>query len=727
MKLNKRTQGILWIIFHCFSTALTAVFIKILSKDEINVFVILVLQNFFALILINFWAKAEGINDLYKTKNLKLHFFRALVGIVASAIVYYSFSIMPITKVTAISFSEPLFSVVLAVLILKEKIYLHRTAALFVGFIGTIIVIRPDSSFDTNSLLVLLSAFIFGFVNIFIKKLGNTEKTRTILVYRYLFFVLFTLPPAIYYWKTPTLYEFGLIGMLALSLSMSATSVVKALSYADVTVVSPFRFSKLIFVGILGYFIFKEVVDMWTIVGSIIIIVSVVYISYRESSVYKKTKKESSIITKGTARLLVLLIPATLALTACGEKEIPLKGERISILDQEQKLTVDTKLRKINVNIPRALTSNNTKQNIENIKYAGKFGKYQKIEIGSGEEWETELIPNPVAVGDILYVIDSVGVVSAHSIYNVKKVLWIKNTTPEGNEHEAIGGGIEYSDGKLIISTGYGDLIALNIENGDEIWRTKTMLPLRSAPVISGKSIFVVNMQNEVLSFDINNGEELWGYSGIREITGVIGSSAPIVDGKLLIIPFTSGELSVLNKKTSREIWSEFISSKKYSSISKAFSDIDAKPLVKRNRIFVASNAGVIKAFNKQNGKPLWTQEILVNSDIHSAGDFLFFITGDSELVCAYDKTCGIKWKTQLPIYENAEEKEDLIHWTTPVIVNGEIFVIGSHGIMINASAYDGGIIKKYAVPKDIYNKQIFIGNNMFLVNKDGYLFKTMD
>ena len=726
MRLNKQFYGILWMVFHCFSVALTSLFIRILSNHDINTFVILFLQNIIAFVMINIWAKTENITDLYKTKQLRGHFIRSVIGIGGSGLFYYCLTILPITEVTAIGFSEPLFAALLAVIILKEKIYMHRTTALIVGFIGTMIVIQPTGDFQAASLMVLTSAFLLGLVNIHIKRLGHTERSRTLLVYRYLFYTILSAIPALYYWKTPSLIELGIVFLLALSLSMSATSLVKSLQLSDITVLSPFRFSKLIFVGIFAYVLFGEVMDVWTVIGSVIVIASVVYIGYRESKIYNKPKKSVTGLTKGAIKCFAPL--ALLALSACGdtwmgEKEIPLEGERISVITQESTLSVDYELDMVNVVLPAPVITNNSLQTVENIKYTAGFADIQKHEIGKGHKWKHELIPNPVIVDSVVYAMDSRGYVSAHDANDIDKVLWIKKTTPKEYREKTMAGGLGYGDEKLLISTGYGDLIAIN-KDSSEAWRTQTNIPLRSAPVVDKNKVFVVNVSNEVMCFDIKTGDIIWKHKGIREITGVLGFAKPVIYETLLIAPLTSGELVALNTKTGKKKWSKFITPKRYGNTTASFSDIDSQPIIKGDTIFVASNSGVLKGLDKNKDSRSWKQEINVVGDMAVAGDFLFLITKNKELVCLYGKTGGIKWKTQLPLYEDEEDKDGDIKHSAPVIVNGKIWVAGSDGALREYAASNGKFLGEKSIPDAIYNTPVIMSDGIYFVSKSAKLIR---
>jgi drug/metabolite transporter (DMT)-like permease len=173
----------------------------------------------------------------------------------------------------------------LAVLILGEKVGLRRWSGVIIGFLGTIIILRPGSEIvDIGALLALLSSIAWAGAMIMIKRLTSIESPLSITAWAAIFVGIFSLMPAIFVWQWPHGEQWLLIGLIGALGSVIQYCFAKSFSLADTTLVLPFDFLKLIWASLLGFMIFAEKPDHLTWLGGTVIFLSVVYIAYRERS-----------------------------------------------------------------------------------------------------------------------------------------------------------------------------------------------------------------------------------------------------------------------------------------------------------------------------------------------------------------------------------------------------------------------------------------------------------
>lgn len=252
-------------------------------SDELHPFVIVFFRNLFGLIAVAPLILRSGITSL-KTDHTKLYVLRALIGITAMMSWFYALSLVPLTNATAISFSTTIFATLSAWLFLGEKMRIRRWAAIFVGLIGVLVVLQPDASgFNRYSLLVLFSAIAWGTSISIVKKLSAVESVTSIVAWMSISLTVLSLPPALYYWQTPTtdqLLWLALIGVLATGGHLLMT---RALQMADTAVVMSMDFGRLVWTAILGAWFFSEILDAWTAVGAMIIFAAGWYIIFRET------------------------------------------------------------------------------------------------------------------------------------------------------------------------------------------------------------------------------------------------------------------------------------------------------------------------------------------------------------------------------------------------------------------------------------------------------------
>ncbi|MBL4741012.1 MAG: DMT family transporter [Sneathiella sp.] len=280
-------KGILWTLLGGFLFSCMGLGIKYLGQ-ELDSFQIGFLRAFFGLIVILPFALRKGFGPL-KTSVLKLHIVRACVGITGMLSIFYAITNMPLADAVALTFTRPLFLIVLAVLFLGEVVRWRRWAATLVGFCGVLVMMQSSAEIGFASLVALFGAFMVALVSVFLKKLSRTEAPTTMMFYFGIIGSLISFVPASQVWITPSWEQLGILAVAASVGSGANYCMIKAFSVGEATVVSPFDYVRLIFSGILGFIIFGEVPGVWIIVGAVIIVCSSIYILRREAGLKKTT------------------------------------------------------------------------------------------------------------------------------------------------------------------------------------------------------------------------------------------------------------------------------------------------------------------------------------------------------------------------------------------------------------------------------------------------------
>ena len=276
---SQDAQAISWMVINCFWFAIMTAMIRYISA-EIHPFMIVFFRQIGALLIMTPWFFKQKMEVFTTERHKGIHFARALAGLAAMELWYYSISILPMPDAVALSFTTPLLTLVAAVLFLKEKVNYRKWIGLFTGLLGTLIILRPGTGvFQPEALLVVLTALCWAASNTLIKFLSQKDTPQTIVFYMTLFMLPLSLPFALMEWQTPTFIQLlWLLGIGAIS-HISFICLSTAIAKADISVVLPFDFTKLVFVSIIAYAIFDEIVDIWIITGSMVIIASAVYAS----------------------------------------------------------------------------------------------------------------------------------------------------------------------------------------------------------------------------------------------------------------------------------------------------------------------------------------------------------------------------------------------------------------------------------------------------------------
>ena len=282
--LPATTRGIaLMLISTLFFSSMHAL-IRLISAD-LHTFQIALFRNFFGVLVILPWFLRDGLAPL-RTQRLGLHGFRAVLNVCAMFAFFGALSLTPIAQVTALGFSAPIFAALLSILLLREVVRLRRWSAIVIGFLGTLVILRPGfESIDLGSALTLLSALLWGLTLIVIRVLGRTESSVTTTSYMVILMSLLSLVPAIFVCRWPSAEVWGLLVAAGVLGTLGQFAVAQALREAETGAIMPFDFFKLIWAAILGYLLFAEVPGPFIWLGGAMIFAAATYIAYRENQV----------------------------------------------------------------------------------------------------------------------------------------------------------------------------------------------------------------------------------------------------------------------------------------------------------------------------------------------------------------------------------------------------------------------------------------------------------
>ena len=282
--MNKNLLGILLMTLGMFSLSINDIIYKNLTMN-FPVWEAVFFRAFSGSIISLYLVYHSGINSI-KTKKPVRHFVRAFSAVGCVVLYIFGIKYLLLSENIAIAHSAPIIAALLAVPILGEKIGIHRILAITIGFVGVLVIIKPGTDlFQLKSLLPIGSALFMASVYLTTRSLMNTESSTSIVFY-YSFALLFT--SLIFFpsdFVIPDIFNLILALSLGIMGSIGHFFMSQAARHADVAVTSPFEYSSFIFVGLMGYFFFYEIPSNSVILGGILIIISGVYVAYRERKI----------------------------------------------------------------------------------------------------------------------------------------------------------------------------------------------------------------------------------------------------------------------------------------------------------------------------------------------------------------------------------------------------------------------------------------------------------
>lgn len=432
-----------------------------------------------------------------------------------------------------------------------------------------------------------------------------------------------------------------------------------------------------------------------------------------------------------TLSLVAVLVGAGVALTGCGgaskkDKE-RLKGERIPVLTYEQALEPDPRIQDVQVALPDPIQNKDWPQGsgypnhaMQHLALADAPKKVWSVSIGDGSTDRKQLTETPVVGGGNLYVIDTDAVVSAFDATTGKKRWSSTIKVAKQASGVSFGGGVGYADGKVYASTGYGVVAAFDAGTGRELWRKALGMPLRGAPGIGDGRVFVNSFDNEIFALNAENGEEIWNHAGIIETAGILGASTPAVGSGVVITGFSSGELFALTVENGRPAWSDTLTRTGRLTPLSTLADIDASPIIDRGIVFAISQAGRMVAIDLRTGERVWERNVGSAHTPAIAGEFIYVVTTENEIVCLSRRDGAVRWVTPLQKFKKPEDRKGRIFWAGPVLAGDRLIITSSHGYALSISPYTGKILSGTKLEDKSYLSPIVADGTLYFLTDDG-------
>jgi drug/metabolite transporter (DMT)-like permease len=293
-------QGALWLVSGGFIFTSNSAMIRLLSAEVESVQTAF-FRAFFSVLLLAPMILTGRVKP-WQSQRIQGHFWRTAMGTTSMVLGFYAVSMLPLADATALAFSQPLFSVVLAALVLREKVRWRRWSATIVGFIGVLVMVRPGSgSLQPGAAVALLNALASATSILLVRRLSDSEKPLMILTQFAIFSTLLLAGPAIWFWKWPSAWGWALAIGVSISATIGQYFWVQAFAVGEMSAVAPFDYLRLPFAVFVGWMIWSEMPVIWTYVGAAIVIASALYIAYRESQIVRQRRAAERISSRPAA------------------------------------------------------------------------------------------------------------------------------------------------------------------------------------------------------------------------------------------------------------------------------------------------------------------------------------------------------------------------------------------------------------------------------------------
>ena len=343
--------------------------------------------------------------------------------------------------------------------------------------------------------------------------------------------------------------------------------------------------------------------------------------------------------------------------------------------------------------------------------------------IGQGDTRRFRITADPVVAAGRIFVMDSKSTVSAVSLSGEK--LWSVDLTPDRDkESDAGGGGLAYGDGKLIVTSGFGNLLALDPASGAEIWSQDLSAPTTGTPSISRGLVYVVGGDNVAWAVNSDTGRIVWQLDGAPGISRVAGGPAPAVGEDLVVFAYGTGEIQAAFRKGGARRWDAIVAGQRRGIAATKVSGITGDPVIAGNTIYAGSYSGRIVALNADSGARLWTAKDGALGPVWPAGGSIFAVTDRNELVRLDGETGERIWGTRLSFFVKEERRRrvEVVAHYGPIVAGGRVIVGSNDGLIRSFDPVTGKLVSSVEVPGGATTNPVVAGNTLYVVSRKGVL-----
>lgn len=343
-----------------------------------------------------------------------------------------------------------------------------------------------------------------------------------------------------------------------------------------------------------------------------------------------------------------------------------------------------------------------------------------RTDIGTGTSSESAITSAPIVVDGTVYAMDAAAELSALDAATGAE-RWRVDLSPETERGtEGFGGGLAADGGRIFATTGFGEVVALDAGSGEIAWRTTLGAPVRAAPGAAGGLVAVVARDNRAFGLDAQTGEIVWRVPSVTSDAGVLGGASPALAGGIAFLPFASGELVAVEARSGRRIWGAVLSGGRRGQARAAISDITGDPVLVGPYVIAANQAGRMVAIDARSGQRVWTRSIGAQGAIWAAGDTVFVTSDDSKLMRISARDGTTVWQTDLPAYDDPEDRDGPISYSGPVLVEGRVLITSSAGELIAFDGVAGQELSRIDLADGSITGPVLAGGTLFVLTDGG-------
>ena len=412
-------------------------------------------------------------------------------------------------------------------------------------------------------------------------------------------------------------------------------------------------------------------------------------------------------------------------LAACGEQDIILPGERLDIRPSDTVENVERPIRLSQQSNNADWTHRNggADHAIAHPALTAGLAQIFAVNIGEGNSRRARITADPVVAGGVIFTLDARARVTATS--TAGETLWAADVTPSNDgANDASGGGLAAADGRVFVTTGFGELTVLDAASGGEIWTQDLDAPGGSAPTVLGDLVYLVSRDSTAWAIEVETGRIRWQLNGTPSVANFSGGAGAATNGEMVVFPFPSGEVLAAFPQGGLRRWSNVVSGERLGQAAANISDIAGDPVIVGDRVYVSNFSGRLVAMTVETGERIWTSIEGAVSPVWPAGDSVFLVNELNQLVRLDASDGSTVWNIQLSEFEETRVRQTrtvFAHYG-PILAGGRLIVASSDGLIREFDPTSGALIGATEIAGGAASNPVVAGQTLYVVSKDGQL-----
>ena len=424
------------------------------------------------------------------------------------------------------------------------------------------------------------------------------------------------------------------------------------------------------------------------------------------------------------------------------EDDAPDESDRISILAVDERVEADPRFTGVEIELPPSYVNTSwptpggeADHTLHHLSAAVSLETAWKADIGKAAK-RARLTSPPIVADGNLYVIDAEATVTALDVATGDRK-WKTELAPKIKEKFRVrdvlsrtkaaqvgfGGGVAYENGKVFATSGFGFVAALDAATGEKLWEYKTDAPVRTPPTAYRGSVYFVTNTNDAIALDQETGKKLWNFQSFEESARILSAASPAAAGDLVVAPFSSGEVVAFLAGSGRPVWNDTLARNTQLTALSALNDIAGSPVIDRGLVYAVSHAGRLVAIDIRTGQRVWEAPIASLQMPWVAGEYIYIVSIDAELVCLAREDGAVVWVSELKRYQKKKKRKGRIAWSGPVLAGDALVLVSTDGKVVKVSPKDGSVLDTKKIDDGSVIAPIVAEERIFILTQQGKLY----